>query len=194
MKTEMTPEELKVAARDLIHIHLGNPTGQAQTMVEQLDDAEVKAIVDAGADRATAREAIKGVFTSAYDRRQREHAKEATSDQKRLENRASAKRTLIANGYSDQQVNSDLIPKLSDGEQSILAGLEGEHDVKEIVVAVIGRATLRVAAAAEQVTVETGPETLSVAEVNVSDPPLADTTSADPVPAAEPKPTKHKKN
>jgi Holliday junction resolvasome RuvABC DNA-binding subunit len=145
-ESQPTAEELRVFARDQVHIHLGNPTGQAQTMVETLDDAEVKAIVDAGNDRQTAREAIKSVFSSAYDRRQREHAAAATANQSRLETRRKACHTLAAAGVTTEQTQAAL-KQLSDGELSILANLDGETDVKEVVQAVLKRARDRTQAA-----------------------------------------------
>ncbi len=139
---EPTAEELRDSARDLVHIHLGNPTGQAQTMVETLDDVEVKAIVGAGKDRSSAREAIKSVFASAYDRRQREHTAAATADKSRLETRRKACRTMAAAGVSTEQSQAAL-KQLSDGELSILSNLDGESEVKEVVQAVLKRASDR---------------------------------------------------
>lgn len=153
----LTPEELaeqRLAARNLIHRFLGNPTGQAETMVEQLNDEEVARIVAAGEVKETARDVIKSVFTAAYERRRIEHSAAATAGRARLQQRSAAMRVLAEAGGTTAQIQ-DAMSILSDGELSILAELDGEPDVADVAAAIVQRAENRVNASNKLVSVET---------------------------------------
>lgn len=102
---EMTREQLEVAGRDEIHRFLGNPTGQAHDMARDLTDDELKSIIAAGADRHTARGAIKDVFARAYDRKREAHEKQAKEDQERLKGN-----TTRATETADNSVATDPYP------------------------------------------------------------------------------------
>lgn len=155
-KPEMSREELEVAGRDEISRFLGNPSGQAHDMARDLNDEELTAVVAAGTNRHTARDAIKGVFTSAYDRKRKEHEATAKADQDRLNTRAAAMRALFANGWTDQEAE-ELVAILSTGEQKIIAAISGEVEADEVILATIDRARSRAAAAADA-SVSTDPD------------------------------------
>lgn len=153
----LTPEELaeqRLAARNLINRFLGNPTGQAETMVEQLNDEEVARIVVAGEVKETARDGIKSVFTDSYERKRIEHSAEASADHVRLQQRSAAMRALAASGANAQEIQ-EAISILSDGEISILATLDGEPDVGDVAAAIVQRAESRVNESNNLVSVET---------------------------------------
>jgi len=136
----------RIQAREAVSRFLGHPNGQAEKMVAELADDEVAAIVAAAGDKHTARQAIKDVFSRNHDRRSAAFAVEATRRAERSRRSSSARKVL------DRELglggdSAVLITFLDEAEREILAGLELEHEVADVCVAVLLQASQRVARA-----------------------------------------------
>lgn len=92
----MSKQNVRLAARDAIHRFLGNPTGQAEAMVGELNPAEAEAIAEAGENKQTARQEIKAVLSRAYDRRSASAAEEARRKSERLRRFGLARAVIAA--------------------------------------------------------------------------------------------------
>jgi len=140
---QLTP---RVAAREAVARFLGLPNGQAEKMVAELHDDEVAAIVAAAGDKHSARARIKDVFSRAHDRRSAAFASGAAQRMERSRRSSSARKVLDRElGLGGE--SAALITHLDESEREILAGLELEHDVADVCVAVLRQAGQRVAAA-----------------------------------------------
>lgn len=159
--------ELVTQARDLVHRFLGNPKGNAEQMCDELTDEELVNLIAAGSDRHTAVAGIKDVFQSAQMRKQKEHETQARADQHRGQVKGKASRVLAERGMPAAEIRLALA-HISLGEQSILAGLDGETDIGEVVDAVLDRARRRAVAEYDHVSAE-GSEAESKLVVSTED-------------------------
>lgn len=130
----------RVLARDAIARHLGQPTGGAQSAVNELTDEEVAGVVAATSDRHTARDEIKRVLTQAYDRRRVAAQREAGVKGEFLRRRGLAERVLSQSLHMSVAGAAQVSRRLSEGELTLLAELDGLDDVAEVAAAVLDRA------------------------------------------------------
>jgi hypothetical protein len=96
-------------ARNAVRRFLGNPTGQADTMVRELTVEEQQRIVAAAGDRDTARDAIKQVLTDAYERRRKEHEAAAQDTRARHDQRDAVRLALFNAGAPREDVAAFLL-------------------------------------------------------------------------------------
>jgi len=161
---EKPPIDPRVTARDAIARHLGLPTGNAQTAVSELTDVEVAEVVDATADRHTARAQIKAVLSRAYDRRRVAAQREAGEKGEFLRRRGLAQRVLEQALHVPVDQAADIARKLPADDQRRLADLSGlEDDVADQAQGILDEAErqAQAAAAAEDATdlADVSPET-----------------------------------
>jgi len=140
--------DVRVVARDAMARFLGQPTGNAQSAVQELTDVEAAEVADAAADRHTARQAIKGVLSRAYDRRRVAAQREAGEKGEFLRRRGLAQRVLEQALHLNVADAADVARKLSPDDQRRLADLSGlEDDVADQARAILDEAE---AAAAQE--------------------------------------------
>ena len=206
------PVDPRVAARDAIARFLGQPTGNAQSAVQELTDVEAAEVADAAGDRYTARREIKAVLTRAYDRRRVAAQREAGEKGEFLRRRGLAQRVLEQALHLHVAAAADVAHRLSPDDQQRLADLAGqEDDVAEQAQAILDDAD-RAAAAQEPgarnqepdeptdvipggSTPIVSPETQAAAAAT-DEPPAADLSQAaesDPATPAKPAKAKHKR-
>jgi hypothetical protein len=201
-------------ARNAVRRFLGNPTGQADTMVRELTVEEQQRIVAAAGDRDTARDAIKQVLTDAYERRRKEHEAAAQDTRARHDRRDAVRLALFEAGAPREDVAAFLAAMREEDAAAVLeiAGPDRDEQVQALFKAVMARpAEAEPAAAAKSPTLEpdgnpegeakvqdaaagneevTGDVEESSAAAPAPEAPAADAAASDqePAPSAEPVP------
>jgi hypothetical protein len=164
----------RIAARDAVSRFLQVPSGNAASQVADLLDEEVNQIVAAVADKDTARQQIKDVFTRAYDRRRESAGAEVKEVMANGDRSARARKVLERELGLSVAESIDAVGKASAEQLAALGALEPEYGCGEACQAILDGNV---------------PATLPGEETVASDTAVAE-VEADDAPADKAKPAK----
>lgn len=138
----------RTAAAGHVERFLGHQGSLRDATIAELNDDEVREVLEAGKDRHTARQVIKDVLSRAYDRRRDAAATEARDRESALRRSSSALAVLQGPLGIAAEKSATILATLNADEQQMLAALVDDPDAYTIGNEVLGGAERRRAAEA----------------------------------------------